>query len=728
VFPGALIVMALGLPVILFTGYVHHVARRTATRTPVLTPGGGNAGQGTMATIALKASPHVSWRRTLTGGTWAVGGFVILVAGFMALRAMGIGPAGSLLAAGKLDAQERLIVTDFRSTDSSLASVLSEAIRTMLSESRVVSIMPPSMIASALQRMERPANTSLDRDLAIELALREGVKAIVDGEVTVVAGGAGGYILSVRLVSADSGKDLASFRESASEPTQLLAAVDRISRRLRGRIGESLRSVNAAPPLERVTTASFAALRKYAEGARFVDVEGNSIRGAELLREAVAIDTTFAMAYRKLGVALSNSGRPTAEVDSALANAFRYRHRLSERERLITEATYYHLGPGRDREKALRAYESVLAIDPLERVALNNAARLFSGRRQEARAESLYKRAIDAGFASSQAYGNLIPVLFNQGKVEEARATISELQRRYPNVVAVQSTLASYHYSRGETDSTFGYLNRMAASQNPILKLQGNAGLTQMAIMQGRLADVARYNAEARRQLSALGQPNVPLADSIQFAMLDLFLPGDTTRALRRVESALAAADLSSVPFEMRPWLTAANFFALAGRPDRARAMLNRHEREIPDSSTRRETEPNRRSAAATIAMAEGRTADAIREMWRADTTYDGPNGACGMCIYQPLGFIWDRGGVADSAIKYMEAYLGATYLGREGNDAVARPYIHRRLGELYERRGDRTRAVRHYMAFIELWRNADAELQPLVTDVRRRVAHLGSG
>ena len=40
VFPGALIVMALGLPVILWTGYVHRVTRKAFATTPTLTPGG----------------------------------------------------------------------------------------------------------------------------------------------------------------------------------------------------------------------------------------------------------------------------------------------------------------------------------------------------------------------------------------------------------------------------------------------------------------------------------------------------------------------------------------------------------------------------------------------------------------------------------------------------------------------------------------------------------------
>ncbi|MDE3217239.1 MAG: serine/threonine protein kinase, partial [Gemmatimonadota bacterium] len=137
VFPGALIVMALGLPVILFTGYVQHAARRLITMTPTYTPGGSAAVQGTMATIAMKASPHMSWRRTAKGGAYALGAFVLLIGAFMALRALGIGPFGSLLAAGKLDASQPLIVAEFAAkggADSALGPAIAEAVRTDLGE------------------------------------------------------------------------------------------------------------------------------------------------------------------------------------------------------------------------------------------------------------------------------------------------------------------------------------------------------------------------------------------------------------------------------------------------------------------------------------------------------------------------------------------------------------------------------------------------------------------
>jgi len=158
VFPGALIVMALGLPVILWTGYVQRVTRHAMTATPTYTPGGTpSTTHGTIANMALKAAPHVSWYRTARGGMYALGAFTAGIAVFMALRALGIGPFGSLLAAGRLSQRDRILLTDFRTTnvDSALGRVVSDAVRAGLSGSSAFTLVQPAEIVSALTLMKR---------------------------------------------------------------------------------------------------------------------------------------------------------------------------------------------------------------------------------------------------------------------------------------------------------------------------------------------------------------------------------------------------------------------------------------------------------------------------------------------------------------------------------------------------------------------------------------------
>ena len=303
VFPGSLIVMALGLPVILFMAYVQYTTRKMVTQTPTFTPGGSSATHGTLATMAIKASPHMSWRRTWIGSGIALGAFVLLIAGYMTLRAMGIGKFGSLMAAGTLQRDERLLVTDFSppTRDSSLGPVITDAFRTALGQSRTVTIMQPQQVADVLRRMQRPANTRVDFVVGREIATREGIRGVIVGDIISLGGN---YAISVRLVSPQNGEELASFRETAESDKGLLRAIDKLAKDLRSRIGESLRQVQSTRAFEQVTTPSLEALKKYVAGSLALSLDGDFPKGSALLEQAIALDTGFAMAYRKLAVVL----------------------------------------------------------------------------------------------------------------------------------------------------------------------------------------------------------------------------------------------------------------------------------------------------------------------------------------------------------------------------------------------------------------------------------------
>ncbi|MEX2178863.1 MAG: serine/threonine-protein kinase [Gemmatimonadaceae bacterium] len=723
VFPGAIVVMALGLPVILFAWYVSRTVRRLATSTPAMTPGGSPAGHGTMATLAIKASPHLNVQRAWMGGAVALGAFVLLVGGFMSLRAMGIGPAGSLLASGKLGDRERIIVVEFQAPDTSLSTLVTEAVRTTLGQSRVISIMPPIAISAALQRMERPAASRLDLALAREIAQREGVKAIVDGAIRPLGAG---FVVSMRLVSVDSANALAAYQETADTPGQLLEKIDALSRKLRGRIGESLRDVRGSQPLEQVTTPSLEALRIYADAARSIDMGGNPIEAAERLREAVRIDTAFAMAWRKLGVALNNSGMPRSRVDSALEQAYRFRSRLTERERLMAEGTYYHLGPGRDRRRAIQAYERLLAIDPTESGAANNLATILIGRRDLARAESLFKASIAEGRATSQQYTNLAGALFNGGKPDESERYFAEASRLYPTALFVATAPLNFLYYRNQLDSLERSLRALYASANPILKVHGAGGLATYGLLRGRYSETQRYGREAQRISQTLGgQPQPAISDSLSMSWLDLMWHQDTARAVARMNAVLARTDLRALPQGQRPYGGLAGFYAEVGDVARARAFLQADIAEWTDSTELRTREPGFNATRGLIARAEGRHEEALRLLWRSDTTYDGPNGACGVCILDDIAETWDRRGVADSAIYYMEKFFNTPFLGRQGFDAAQKALRFRRLGELHEQTGNVAKAAEYYREFLALWDNPDPSLQPRVAEVRRKLSRL---
>jgi tetratricopeptide (TPR) repeat protein/tRNA A-37 threonylcarbamoyl transferase component Bud32 len=723
VFTGAIVTAAMGLPVILATAYAYHTAHRVATQTPAFTAGGSSPQPGGLAGLALRASPHLTFRRSFRAGAIALGAFAVVVAAIMIMRMFGVGPAASLMAAGALNDRERLLVIDFDAgADSSLSHVVTEAVRTNLGQSRVVSIMPPTAVASALQRMERSPSTRIDLPLAREIALREGAKAIVSGSIAPLGAG---YALSVRLISADSGSSLASFQKTVDGPGELLDGIDELTRKLRGRIGESLKTVRNAPALDQVTTGSLEALRKYADAQRAADLDGDYARAAKLLREAVATDTTFAMAYRKLGVTLNNLGMPRAQIDSALTRAYDYRNRLSEKERYLTVATYYMSGPGRNRPKAAEAYEQALAIDPLDVTAANNLANILRTQREFSRAESLYASIARSPRASQITLGNLAGTLFNAGKVAQSESVYLEVRKRFPNAQSAQTFPAVFLYQRGRLDSLEAFWKKRRADPNPVARIGAISSLSTQAMLRGRMRDARSLRAEALALNEARGVPTPPLAEPLTNIGVEIWFFGRNEQGIRSLDSAVARTQLRSIPIEQRPDLQIASYYAWAGRPERARTLLAEYDADVKDTTLRANLVPAIHGLMAEIAIAEKRPHDAVREYWKADSMPDGPSSDCTMCMLAPVGRAYDLANMPDSAIAVWERYLATPYAGRIGQDASYLAGIRKRLGEMYEAKGDTQRAATNYLAFIELWKNADPELQPQVAEVRKRLAKM---
>jgi tetratricopeptide (TPR) repeat protein/aminoglycoside phosphotransferase (APT) family kinase protein len=739
VLPGAMIVMALGLPIVLATAWVHYVSHRAASEPPA-DFSSRRLARGSITTFAQRASPHMTWRRTATGGLLALSAFVLLVSGFMTMRSLGIGPAASLIAAGKLKERDRLLVGDFRISggDSSLARVVTEAVRTGLGESPMFSIMSPTSISAALRRMQRAPTAWLDLDLAREVAQREGAKAVVTGDVNPLGAG---YVVTLRLVSADSGAELASYHETADGPHELLPTIDKLTRKLRGKAGESLRNVHADPPLEQVTTSSLDALRRYVEGSRATYL-GDNDGAIKSLTAAIALDSTFAMAHRRLAATYFNAQYPRAVRESALANAYRYQDRLTEPERGKLLGDYFTRGPGMDRGRGIEAYEALLSRYPDDLVAMNNLANAFETRREYARAESLFAQLSEADRRVVLYPQNLLAVQIQRNEFARAQRTLVELRHRFPGVATFANQEATLYYCRGDVDSAVAVLERMRRSPAPAEQATGLVFLTGLTLSHGRLNEATALRAERSAVNAARGAAAPALEDSLLQSFLDIWFREQRERGMRRMERALARTPIRSLANGAEPYwtitpgyttntlyFTVATQYALAGRPDLARARLREYDADVRDSLLRRLLEPARQNVLGEIALAEQRPRDAIVAFRLGDRRSDGPATACIGCPLIRLARAFDLAAMPDSAIMMFEGYLassGAFRMTVDG-DGTYLAGAYKRLGELYEARGDRAHAVAYYRKFVALWKDADLELQPKVTDIQRRLARLSS-
>ena len=645
----------------------------------------------------------------------------------------------SLISRGKVNSGDALLVADFRGTgsDSAVGSALAEAMRQSLRESRVVTLTSAPAIGAALERMRRSRSSKLDAATAVEIAQRIGVKAVVTGSVTPLRRG---YLVTAALIAASSGDELVSFQGFAGAPDSLTAAVDQLARRLRGKIGESLKSIATDPPLAQVTTASLEALKKFTEANHANGVEGDYPKAVRLLKEAVALDPTFGSAYRNLAVTTLNSGVHREQAPEFEEKAYELRDRMTERERLITIASYYgNGGPHPDARKSVEAWSVVVDRFPEASLFLNQAI-AYRMVRDFVREDSAYRHAIAApGGAGAFPYFNLVRAELNLGHISGAREALRVAAARFPGDPRIEQENANIAYAEGNADSARAACQRSLAAKLTQARAIANGCLANLALREGRVAQARRYRKAADALGDSLGQPADSVGDQLLAAELNARVyrrPDANLQILNGVASALANAEMAPRgrrPHAIRsttyalyippPLLRAASLFAMAGRADRTAALLEQYDRETDDTVSRRLEDAAHHEVLGWIHMSHRQPLAAVAEFRRADTVSGAPASSCRICIDLNLAEAFQRANLTDSAIAALEHYVNTTDAYRLQHDAMDLGPTLRRLAELYAAKGDRARAVAYYSRFVELWKHADPDLQPQMIEAHRFVA-----
>jgi tetratricopeptide (TPR) repeat protein len=705
---GAIGLLALGLPIMMLTG--HHERQRAIARTAGMQ----------VTTPAQGVRRWFTWRRALVGGGAGFAGLAVIATVYMAMRLLGIGPVGTLVASGVLDEQDRLILADFenRTEDSALGGSLTEALRVGLSQSRVIKLVDASTVGQALGRMNRDPATPLHREVTLEVAEREGVPAIVLGEVGPIGRG---YVLSAQVLSAVDGSELLTVGTTANDDGELIAAIDELSGKLRERIGESLKTIRAGAPLERVTTSSMQALRLFTQAIRAAHIEGNTDVGISLLEDAIALDSGFAMAYRQLSVLLGNSAAEPSLTAAAATKAFEFRDRLPEIERFQATAFYY-MNADYDRSQTIRAYRSLLERDPDNVVALNNLAVTLIDERRYAEAESLVTRGLE--------FSGIMPLFFNkqvsqtgQRKFTEARATIDLASQRLPES-PYPPMWHGYFVSSvdGDYDEMEATLARVEREMQPDLVWQMYAGLARIGADQvrGMLEGSERQIRDFMRIGEERSLPRDYLSGAIELGYIDVRYRGAPDNGARKVEAALERYPLESMVPPDRPYAKLAAFYATVSRLAEAKRLLTEYDELVPEGLRR--ANPLRHAARGAIAVAEERGSDAVAayRQW-----YDEEDDDCTTCGLFEIGEAYELVGEPDSALAYYERAIATPSSWKVTTQYYWLPQAHVRLGEMYEERDEIDKAIDHYSRFVELWKDADAELQPVVEEVRGRIVRL---
>ncbi len=261
-----------------------------------------------------------TWRNAILGAVTSGALLLGSVVAYLAMWALGIGPVGSLVAQGVILTGDSLVVAQFvnRTDDASLGALVTDAFELDLTESNVVTVVEARSLRGALARRGHDPTAPLTPEVAHQMAMDEGLKVVVEGDL---ARRASGYLLTAEIVQPQGRSSLARFEEFVEGDEELFRAIDRLSERIREKLGESLMAIRRYDPLEGLASPSPEALTLYGLAGR-AEVAGDDTEAIDLLVQAVGVDPAFAMAWRKLGVVYEQRA-DTARALDAYRNVIR---------------------------------------------------------------------------------------------------------------------------------------------------------------------------------------------------------------------------------------------------------------------------------------------------------------------------------------------------------------------------------------------------------------------
>jgi tetratricopeptide (TPR) repeat protein len=228
----------------------------------------------------------------------------------------------------------------------------------------------------------------------------------------------------------------------AADKEDFFKAIAKMAKRFGARAGASLPRVEKEPYFSaEITTSSLEAWRSFNTGMNVSMHRGSPTEANSLLKRAVELDPTFALAHAYLGRNYDSLGAPELAAQS-IARAYELRNRVSDRENFFITFNYYRQVP-RNLELARQTLESWVQKYPGElwpHGFLSGFVSPGTGHHERAVEEGQQAIELDPDF--SIGYYNVAFAYLYLNRISEAEALLSRASER--QIEVIQFSLLRY--------------------------------------------------------------------------------------------------------------------------------------------------------------------------------------------------------------------------------------------------------------------------------------------
>jgi DNA-binding SARP family transcriptional activator len=660
------------------------------------------------------------WRPGRRVATATVAGALLILTGWALVQIGAFAARFPVEASGgealELAPRDWLVVSDFEapSTDPAMALAFQTLLIRDMESAGYASVvgglgaLSRRGLEDVLARMRLPLATPVDPDLACEIAEREGAAGVLAGRVLPLGND---FVLVASVLGAGDCRELIRVSTVASLD-QLSDGITALSRELRARLGESRASIRSSPPLPPAAAGYIEALRAMSDYLSSPELWDDEVRGAAKLLEALRIEPNFAFAHFLLALHYQRLGRYGQAMPSIVL-AYELRDQLPRAGRLGMEAIY----------QRYIASDIPAAVATLEDIIDHHSG------------------VVEASLPF------LADVLTWTGDWQRALDVSREYLRRDPVGFSAHSAYSS-------AEAAAWALGRVELADSLHRALVGaSVGAGVSSTRNAALLHLLRHRDWVGAEALCDGRPDWDRCGYLYLAR------GRLAAAAAVLEPVVNDATPGRPPWD-RPAATAAlaHIEQLRGRPDSAWALIQRADRDFPmDGAARAGMHLGRFlfcAAAADLGRSQELAECAIEgedpTEWDADPSFAVVLRS-GAWSHRLLAVRALERGDATAALEHARAAVRSNFgspatvdhlIQALAFDALAHPdsalarYAHairfegdvgfptaatillplaplyRRAGELAEQTGDDATALHYNRAVVELWSDADPELQ----------------